>query len=63
MSTAFSPVFYLPLAALLLLQLLMWRWFLRRPGRTTAQTVLVSLFSLTTLSPVFFLLYQLLKQR
>ena len=63
MPATFSPVFYLTLAALMLLQILMWRWFLRRPGRTTAQTVLVSLFSLTTLSPVFFLIYMVLKQR
>ncbi len=63
MPATFSPVFYLTLAALLLLQFFMWRWFLRKPDRTTAQTVLVSLFSLTTLSPVFFLLYLVLKHR
>ena len=63
MPATFSPVFYLTLAALLLLKFFMWLWFLRKPDRTTAQTVLVSLFSLTTLSPVFFLLYLVLKHR
>ena len=63
MPTAFSPVFYLTLAALLVLLFFMWRWFLRKPDRTGVETFLVVLISLGSLSPVFFLLYLLLFRR
>ena len=63
MPTAFSPVFYLTLAALLVLLFFMWRWFLRKPDRTGIETFLVVLISLRSLSPVFFLLHLLLFRR
>lgn len=53
----FGPVFYLTLALLLGLLFFMWRWFLRRPDRSTGETVLMVLVTLGSLSPVFFLLY------
>ena len=63
MPTAFSPVFYLTLAALLVLLFFMWRWFLRKPDRTGIKTFLVVPISLGSLSPVFFLLHLLLFRR
>ena len=63
MTSAFSPVFYLTLAALLVLLFFMWRWFLRKPDRTGVETFLVVLISLGSLSPVFFLLYLVLFRR
>jgi hypothetical protein len=53
----FGPVFYLTLALLLGLLFFMWRWFLRRPGRSTGEIILVVLATLGSLSPVLFLLY------
>ncbi len=58
----FGPVFYLTLALLLGLLFFMWRWFLRRPGRSKVETILVILVSIGSLSPVFFLLYLMLTQ-
>ena len=63
MPTAFSPVFYLTLAALLVLLFFMWRWFLRKPDRTGIEIFLLVLISLGSLSPVFFLLHLLLFRR
>ena len=56
----FSPVFYLTLASLLVLLVFMWRWFLRRPERSTVETVMVILMTLGSLSPLFFLAYLML---
>ncbi|GAB3571938.1 hypothetical protein [Hymenobacter daeguensis] len=53
----FGPVFYLTLALLLVLLAFMWRWFLRRPERSTGETILVVLATLGSLSPLAFLLY------
>ncbi|WP_201978537.1 hypothetical protein [Hymenobacter rubidus] len=53
----FGPVFYLTLALLLALLAFMWRWFLRRPERSTFETLLVVLATLGSLSPLLFLLY------
>jgi hypothetical protein len=53
----FGPVFYLTLALLLALLVFMWRWFLRRPERSTGETILVVLVTLGSLSPLAFLLY------
>jgi hypothetical protein len=53
----FGPAFYLTLALLLVLLFFMWRWFLRRPERTTGETILVVLATLGSLSPLAFLLY------
>ena len=63
MPTAFSPIFYLTLAALLNLLFFLWRWFLRESDRTGVETFLVVLISLGSLSPVFFLLHLLLFRR
>ena len=59
----FGPVFYLTLALLFVLMFFMWRWFLRRPERSTTELVMVILVSLGSLSPVFFLLYLMLFRR
>lgn len=53
----FGPAFYLTLALLLVLLAFMWRWFLRRPERSTGETILVVLATLGSLSPLAFLLY------
>jgi hypothetical protein len=53
----FGPFFYLTLALLLVLLAFMWRWFLRRPERSTGETILVVLATLGSLSPLAFLLY------
>jgi hypothetical protein len=53
----FGPAFYLTLALLLALLAFMWRWYLRRPERTTGETILVVLATLGSLSPLAFLLY------
>jgi hypothetical protein len=53
----FGPVFYLTLALLLGVLFFMWRWYLRRPERTTGETILVVLATLGSLSPLAFLLY------
>ena len=63
MTTAFSPVFYLTLAALLTLLFSMWRWYLRKSERSGIETAMMVLVSLGSLSPVFFLLYLLLFRR
>ena len=60
---AFSSTFYITLALLLGLLAFMWRWFLKKPGRTGIETFMVVLISLGSLSPVFFLVYLLLTQR
>lgn len=53
----FGPVFYLTLALLLVLLVFMWRWYLRRPERSTGELILVVLATLGSLSPLVFLLY------
>ncbi|MBO2007996.1 hypothetical protein [Hymenobacter negativus] len=53
----FGPIFYLTLALLLGVLFFMWRWYLRRPERTTGETILVVLATLGSLSPLAFLLY------
>jgi hypothetical protein len=53
----FGPVFYLTLSLLLGVLFFMWRWFLRRPERSTGETILVVLATLGSLSPLAFLLY------
>ena len=53
----FGPVFYFTLALLLGVLFFMWRWYLRRPERTTGETILVVLATLGSLSPLAFLLY------
>ena len=52
-----SPVFFLTLALLLGLLFFMWRWFLRRPGRSTGEIILVVLATVGSLSPLLFLFY------
>lgn len=53
----FGPAFYFTLALLLGVLFFMWRWYLRRPERTTGETILVVLATLGSLSPLAFLLY------
>ena len=60
---SFGTTFYITLAALFVLMFFMWRWFLRKPDRTTTETFMVVLISLGSLSPVFFLLYLMLFRR
>ena len=53
----FGLTFYLTLGSLLVLLAFMWRWFLRRPERSTVETILVVLATVGSLSPLLFLLY------
>ena len=59
----FSPVFFLTLALLLVLLAFMWRWYLRRPERSTVETILVIMATVGSLSPLFFLAYMVLSRR
>ncbi|OGX84685.1 hypothetical protein [Hymenobacter glacialis] len=60
---AFGSTFYFTLAALFVLMVFMWRWLLRKPERTRTETFMVALITLSSLSPVFFLLYLWLFRR
>jgi hypothetical protein len=61
--TFFGPAFYITLALLLGLLFFMWRWYLRKPQRSGIETFMVVLISISSLSPVLFLLYLLLFRR
>jgi len=63
MAQSFGSVFYVTLALLLGLLFFMWWWYLRKPERSGIETFMVVLISLSSLSPVFFLLYLLLFRR
>ena len=63
MATNFGSTFYITLALLLGLLFFMWRWYLRKPERSGIETFMVVFISISSLSPVFFLLYVLLFRR
>ncbi|GAB3333910.1 hypothetical protein ACFQT0_20060 [Hymenobacter humi] len=63
MATTFGSAFYITLALLLGLLFFMWRWYLRKPERSGIETFMVVLISISSLSPVLFLLYLLLFRR
>jgi hypothetical protein len=62
MAPSFGSAFYITLALLLGLLFFMWRWYLKKSERSGIETFMVTLITIGSLSPVFFLLYLLIKR-